>query len=155
MSGIAGEKPLMLLFLLAGIILILDQSSKFMICRAMTLNESIPVVRNVFHLTYIQNKGAAFGLFPCQTLFFIIVTLLVISLIIFFYKRMSGNRVLMSWALGFILGGAVGNLIDRIRLQAVIDFLDFRIWPVFNLADSAITVGAIILFSSILLQKGE
>ena len=145
------------LLLLAAIVLILDQISKFIICRVILPGDSFPVIKNIFHLTHVQNQGAAFGLFPNQTLFFIIVTLFTILLILFFHQRISKRGSLFTWALGLILGGALGNLIDRIRLKAVIDFLDFSLkghhWPSFNIADSAITVGAIILFISLLRKK--
>lgn len=147
----------MLLFLLAAIVLILDQISKFIVCRVMLPGGSFPVIKNIFHLTHVQNQGAAFGLFPNQTLFFIIVTLFTILLIIFFHQRISKEGSSHPWALGLILGGALGNLIDRIRLKAVIDFLDFSLkghhWPSFNIADSAITIGAVILFISLFRKK--
>ena len=140
-------------FLLAAIILVSDQISKFIISRIVLPGGSFPVIENIFHLTHVQNQGAAFGLFPNQTLFFIIVSLFTIFLILFFHQRLSKKEGSFSWALGLILGGALGNLIDRIRLKAVIDFLDFSLkghhWPSFNIADSAITIGAIILFISL------
>ncbi len=145
-------------FILAAIILILDQASKFIISRVMSPGGSFPVIKNIFYLTHVQNKGAAFGLFPNQTLFFISVTLLTILLIIFFHQRLAKRGGSLSCALGLILGGALGNLIDRMRLKAVIDFLDFSLkghhWPSFNIADSAITIGAVILLFSIF-RKGR
>jgi len=145
------------LFLLAALILILDQTSKFIVCRIIPPGESSPVIKNIFHLTHVQNQGAAFGLFPNQTLFFIGITLFTILLILFFHQRISKKGGAPSWALGLILGGAIGNLIDRIRLKAVIDFLDFSLkghhWPSFNIADSAITIGAIILFISLFRKR--
>lgn len=150
-----GRMPL---FLLAAIVFILDQVSKFIVCRIILPGGSSPVIKNIFHLTHVQNQGAAFGLFPNQTLFFIIVTLFTILLILFFHQRLSKKEGSLSWALGLILGGALGNLIDRIRLKAVIDFLDFSLkghhWPSFNIADSAITIGAIILLFSVF-KKGK
>jgi len=147
----------MTLFVLAAIILILDQISKFIVCRVILPGGSFPVIKNIFHLTHVQNQGAAFGLFPNQTLFFIIVTLLTVLLIPFFHQRLSKEGGSLSWALGLILGGALGNLIDRIRLKVVIDFLDFSLkghhWPSFNIADSAITIGAVILFISLFRKK--
>lgn len=149
----------MFLFLLAAIILILDQVSKFIICRIILPGGSFPVIENIFHLTHVQNQGAAFGLFPNQTLFFISITLLTVLLILFFHQRISKKGSSFSCALGLILGGALGNLIDRIRLKAVIDFLDFSLkghhWPSFNIADSAITIGAIILLFSVIFKKGK
>jgi len=148
----------MLLFLLAALILILDQTSKFIVCRIILPGESTPVIKNIFQLTHVQNQGAAFGLFPNQTLFFIGVTLLTVLLILFFHRRISKEGSSLSWALGLILGGAIGNLIDRIRLKAVIDFLDFSLkghhWPSFNIADSAITIGTVILLFSVF-KKGK
>lgn len=148
----------MLLFLLAALILVLDQTSKFIVCRIILPGGSSPVIKNIFHLTHVQNQGAAFGLFPNQTLFFIGITLFTILLILFFHQRISKEGSSLSWALGLILGGAIGNLIDRIRLKAVIDFLDFSLkghhWPSFNIADSAITVGAVILLFSVF-KKGK
>jgi signal peptidase II len=152
-----GKENLMPLLFLAAIVLSLDQISKFIISRIILPGGSFPVIKNVFHLTYVQNKGAAFGLFPNQTLFFISITLLTIILILFFHRRLAKKGGPLSWALGFILGGALGNLIDRIRLKAVIDFLDFSLkghhWPSFNIADSAITIGAVILFISLFRKK--
>ena len=136
---------------LSSLILILDQISKFYISSALSLGQSIPVVRDIFHISLVYNTGAAFGLFKNQKIFFIILTAAVVMYIIrdlFFHgSRYSlGRRV----ALGLILGGAAGNFVDRLRLGYIIDFLDFRVWPVFNLADSAITVGIIILGCSLL-----
>ena len=158
MPGESGEENLMLLFLLAALILILDQTSKFIVCRIILPGGSFPVIKDIFHLTHVQNQGAAFGLFPNQTLFFIGITLFTILLILFFHQRISKEGSAPSWALGLILGGAIGNLIDRIRLKVVIDFLDFSLkghhWPSFNIADSAITVGAVILLFSVF-KKGK
>ena len=131
---------------LSSLILILDQISKFYISSALSLGQSIPVVRDIFHISLVYNTGAAFGLFKNQKIFFIILTAAVVTYIIrdlFSHGRRYslGRRV----ALGLILGGAAGNFVDRLRLGYIIDFLDFRVWPVFNLADSAITVGIIIL----------
>lgn len=147
----------MALFLPAAIVLIFDQVSKFILCRIILPGGSFPVIKGIFHLTHVQNKGMAFGLLPNQTLFFIIITLLTILFILFFHQRTSKKGSPPSWALGLILGGALGNLIDRIRLKAVIDFLDFSLkghhWPSFNIADSAITIGAGILFISLFRKK--
>lgn len=132
---------------LLGIFLV-DQASKILIMSALFLNQSIPVITNVFHITYIRNPGAAFGLMAYKTTFFIVVSLLVVLGIILFYRKYGGKGA-MPAALGLIAGGALGNLVDRVRFGEVIDFLDFRVWPVFNLADSAIVVGAgllVILF---------
>lgn len=110
------------------------------------LHESIPVIENIFHLTYVRNYGAAFGFLVNQRFFFISITLIIIFVLLFIYKQMLKEGIMLQIAWGLGLGGAVGNLIDRVRLGYVIDFLDFRVWPVFNLADSAIVVAVSLFF---------
>jgi signal peptidase II len=125
-------------------ILFLDQLAKFVIVRNLSLNQSIPVIPGIFHLTLVHNKGAAFGLLKGQLSLFIFTSVLAVFLIVFTLKdnkQARSNRA----ALALILAGALGNLVDRLFYGHVIDFLDFRVWPVFNVADSAITVGAILL----------
>ncbi len=128
-----------------AVTLIVDQFSKYLIASGMDLGESLAVFPPVFYITYVLNPGAAFGLLPNQTNFFIIVSVLVITGVLVGYRYLPRERVWTYVALGMVAGGAMGNLIDRVRLGRVIDFLDFRVWPVFNLADSAIVVGAVIL----------
>jgi len=134
-------------YLVIGIVVI-DQLTKYIISQGIPPGTSIPIIKNIFHLTYVLNRGAAFGMFKNQIHFFITTAIVSIVFIIIILRR-SGNQR-QEIALYLILSGAVSNLIDRIRLGAVIDFLDFRIWPVFNIADSAITIGAILLAFSIL-----
>lgn len=107
----------------------------------MSLNQSIPVITNVFHITYVHNFGAAFGLFAHRTGFFIFVTTVVVLLIFVFLRHLPKEQKLLRAALVLQLGGATGNLIDRVRLGYVIDFFDLRVWPVFNVADIAIVFG--------------
>lgn len=119
-----------------------DQISKFFIHSALGVQQSFPVIKNFFHLTLIQNKGTAFGLFKNQSLFFVLISFAAIVLIsrFLFFKKHGDNYLRIPLCL--ILAGAAGNLIDRLIFGFVIDFLDFRIWPVFNFADSFICVGA-------------
>lgn len=126
----------------------LDQLTKFLISRNLYLNQSSPVIKGIFHLTLIHNRGAAFGILRNQVPLFIFTSLFAIILI--FLNLKNSNKRLYNFSLSLILAGASGNLIDRLFLGYVIDFLDFRIWPVFNIADSAITIGAILLGWSIL-----
>jgi signal peptidase II len=133
---------------LVPLILIVDQLSKYIVSRRIPPGQSIPVVKNIFHLTYVTNQGAAFGIFKNQIYFFIAAALIAIVVILVNLRRRRIPR--REIALSLILAGAAGNLIDRIRIGAVIDFLDFRIWPVFNIADTAITIGAILLAYTIL-----
>lgn len=136
------------IWLLAGSIFLLDQLSKFLISKNFSPNESIEVVKNIFHLTLVHNTGAAFGIFKNQTLFFVLVSILAVAVIAAYIRKREKASFLRDAALALILGGALGNLVDRLRFGYVIDFLDFRIWPVFNVADSAITIGAFLLVIS-------
>jgi signal peptidase II len=135
----------MISIILASLIAILDQYSKFIVSKNISLGQSIPVIANIFHLTVVHNRGAAFGILKNQAPLFILTALFVIAVILYNIKYYKENRFIFKLSLGLILGGAVSNLIDRITLGYVFDFLDLRIWPVFNVADSAITIGAILL----------
>ena len=130
----------------------LDQLTKFILNNNLILNSPYPVIKGFFYLTLVHNKGAAFGILKNQLFLFILSSIFAIILIYFNLKK-SGNKKKLSLndlALGLILSGAIGNLIDRLFLGYVVDFLDFRVWPVFNVADSAITVGAVLLGWSLL-----
>jgi len=119
--------------------------------------QSIPVIPNIFHLTVVFNKGAAFGIFAGRTTFLIYVTIVFIFVFALFVKHEKKRNMFFLAACGMILGGAISNLADRVFLGYVVDYLDFRVWPVFNLADSCITVGSgILIFDSFRCQiKGE
>lgn len=136
------------------ILVLADQAVKLGIVRTMQLGESIPVLQGIFHITYIENPGAAFGMFANQRWMFIIAGIIVVLAAGAMYRRLSGTGRLVRWGSALLLGGAVGNLIDRIRLGRVIDFLDFRVWPVFNIADIGICVGVACLIYA-LLYDGE
>lgn len=146
-----------------SVIIIADQLTKFIVDRTMPLHHSIPVIDNLFNLTYIRNTGAAFGIMAgsyeaIRLPLLIIFSLVAIGFIVVMLKRLPpGEKGLIS-ALAFILGGAVGNLIDRIAYGEVIDFLDFHYsgyhWPAFNLADSFITVGVLIIVYYLIRAKG-
>ncbi len=145
--------PLPLAITAAAIVLI-DRLTKIAVVRNMSELDSIPVIPGVFHLTYVRNPGAAFGLLPNRTVFFIIVTLAVVALIVFFAGRLGKDGLAYQIALGLMLGGALGNLWDRLHGGLVIDFLDFRVWPVFNVADSSLVVG-VLLFAYLVLRSPE
>ena len=135
-------------------VLVIDQGSKFLIRKNLSLYESIPIIPDFFHLTYIENPGAAFGIFAHQRIFFIIITILILIGILYFYFKLQQEQWLLKLSLGLVVGGAIGNFLDRLRWGAVIDFLDFRIWPVFNIADTAIVIGMIVIAYQVLV-KGE
>jgi signal peptidase II len=141
--------------LLVALVLGIDQLSKYIIRANFQPNESLPVINSVFHLTYVNNPGAAFGLLAYKTPVFVTVTLLVAVVILVAYRFLPPDRILLRLALALMLGGALGNLIDRLRFGYVVDFLDFRIWPVFNLADMAIVGGVILLCWELLGPAGE
>lgn len=133
-------------------IIILDQLAKFIISKKLLLGQSYPVLENIFHLTLVHNRGAAFGILKNQVPFFILTSLFAIILVFFNLKKYKIN-CLYSISLCLILAGAFGNLIDRVLLGYVVDFLDFRVWPVFNIADTSISMGALLLGVSILKES--
>lgn len=130
-------------------VILFDRVTKLFFVGLLEYGESLPIIRNVLHMTLVHNTGIAFGFFKDQGIVFIIVPIIAIILLIFniYYYRQTDGALSLSYIIAFslILGGAFGNLIDRIAYGYVIDFIDFRIWPVFNVADSAITVGAVVI----------
>ena len=138
-------------------IILFDQASKLYIQHNMHIGESIPVIEGMFHITYIENPHTAFGLFKYQTIFFVIAVSISVILIILIYKKIIFKKdPFMYIPLTLVLGGAVGNLIDRMRIDGrVIDFIDFRIWPIFNFADSAIVCGMLVLLIHVLFRAPE
>jgi len=123
-------------------IIIFDQLTKRLVASMMELGQSVTLINNFLYLTYVRNPGAAFGMFPYQTAFFIAITLVVAVLILYYYRYLSEDHRWMRLGLSLQLGGALGNLIDRVTVAYVIDFINFIVWPpVFNLADAAIVLG--------------
>jgi len=142
-------------WLVAGAVLLFDRMTKYLVLLYMTTGQSIPVIENIFHLTFVKNPGAAFGLFAYRTMFFILVTTVVAAVIVYFQHTLPPGKKLLRTGLGLQLGGALGNLTDRIQGGYVIDFFDFRFWPVFNIADMAIVGGVAILAYEILRDDGK
>lgn len=148
MSGKDGKRKDIVPFILtvACIVLAIDQYTKFWIRSTFVEGLSRPVLPGIFHLTFITNRGSAFGLFPGGGKIFIFLSIFtIIFLLILSWKKRYTLSFLARFPFGLILGGVSGNLIDRIRFGAVIDFIDFRVWPIFNIADSGITIGVILL----------
>ena len=138
------------------IVLAADQITKYMVASRFHLYESVTLIENFFNLTYVRNKGAAFGMFADSAIrvpFFITVSVLAAVGILWYFYRARHLQALAVFALSLIFSGAVGNLIDRIRFGEVVDFLDVHWyghhWPAFNVADSAITVGVALLLLDI------
>ncbi len=143
-----------LFFLTALLVILADQFSKFWVRSNLTPGESLPET-GLFRLTHVHNTGAAFGLFQDQSLPLAIVALIgvvaILIFVLFFSHRLPIlNNWLSKLALGLVLGGASGNLIDRIRQGYVTDFIDIGIWPAFNVADSSVVVGVILFAYSLL-----
>ncbi len=148
--------------LITGLVILADQGTKYLVQAQMHLHQSIPVIDGFFSITYILNPGGAFGFFSAQPalvrkLVFIFLTAAIAGFILYlFFRTVSENRFL-AFGFALIFSGAAGNLVDRIRTGEVIDFLDVYIgawhWPAFNVADSAISTGMIILFYHIVFNR--
>lgn len=142
-----------MIVVVAVLVIIVDQLSKFILSHYLSLHRSVPIIKHSFHLTLVHNTGIAFGMLKGNSNFILLVTVVGLMLIVWHLKKefadsltkQQGVALCEMIAVGLILGGALANMIDRLRLGYVVDFLDFRIWPVFNVADSCITVGALIL----------
>jgi signal peptidase II len=130
-------------------VIFVDRITKIFFSDLLAYGESLPIIRNVLHMTLVHNTGIAFGFFKDQGIVFIVIPVIAIFLLIFniYYYRKNNEALSRVYIVAFslILGGAIGNLIDRMVYGHVIDFIDFRVWPVFNIADSAITIGAIMV----------
>ncbi|MFA4992071.1 MAG: signal peptidase II [Candidatus Omnitrophota bacterium] len=141
-------------------VLALDQVTKSIVHSTFSAGQSVPIVKNALHFTFVRNTGAAFGLFKNSTNFFVLVSILAVAFIsVVIYRSVRKGEFLNNYFCNFglilVMAGAFGNLIDRVRFSYVIDFIDVRIWPVFNIADSAITIGSVILVIAMLGQRRQ
>ena len=130
------------IFGIALLILILDQTVKLLIVNS--LERTMEIIPGFLYFTFIANTGAGFGILKGQNSLLIFITLIILGLILFYYDRYPKNK-LVHYGTSLIIGGALGNLVDRIRVGYVIDFISFSFWPAFNIADSAISIGALLL----------
>ncbi len=144
------------------VVLVLDQTSKIAISSQMTLGQSVPVVPDLLHITRVHNTGMAFGILSAQTIPFktVLVTLLSLAALTavgIYALKTPAHHTLTRWGLAFVLGGAAGNIIDRIRLGYVVDFVDVFYrgshWPAFNIADAAICTGVGLLLLDTLMHS--
>ncbi|MDA1347540.1 MAG: signal peptidase II [Chloroflexi bacterium] len=140
----------LVLLLTAGAAFGLDQLSKYAVSNSLDLGEAWPA-HSFFRLKHATNSGSAFGLFPNQTMLLIVASVFAIGFLVYFYRTHAMPRRLLRFAIGLQLGGAFGNLFDRVRDGAVVDFIDVGPWPIFNLADSSIVVGMAILIGVLVL----
>ena len=156
------KKNLLIFFLGAAVIIALDQITKSAITARFILHESYPVIHGLFNLVYVMNPGAAFGFLADASetfryIFFTGITVAAVMLIVYYLIKSNPRNLMLVGSLTLIFGGAVGNLIDRLRFGAVVDFLDVFIgsahWPAFNVADSAITVGAVLMIWEMILNR--
>ena len=148
------KKNILLFLLGAAAVIALDQITKTAITSRFVMHESYPVINGLFNLVYVMNPGAAFGFLAnapeiFRYVFFTGITIVALGLILYYLVKNKPQSLLLVGALTFIFAGAVGNLIDRLRFGAVVDFLDVYIgsahWPAFNVADSAISIGAVLM----------
>jgi signal peptidase II len=137
-------------WLTAAAIFLCDRLTKAEVVRRLEPGQSVAVIPNIFHITYVLNPGGAFGLLPGGPLFFTIIASSVAIAVVAYYFIRRPENLALNLALGLALGGALGNLFDRITIGRVVDWLDFRIWPVFNIADSALVIGLGMLSITIL-----
>ena len=149
----------MRILFVSSILVLTDQLSKFVIRKTMLLYESIPVIPDFFHLTYVTNDGMAFGInFPFGIYIFSTISIIFTIFLFWYLWTIKDQGIIIRIGIGLIIAGAIGNLIDRVFLGEVVDFLDFMIgnyhWYVFNLADSYVTVGmGFILYDSLILER--
>ena len=153
-------------FLAAAVLsLAIDQLTKTWVVKSLAFTDRVSVIDGFFYLTHVRNPGAAFSLFAdapeaIRAPFFIVTTLIALGLIVSFFRKLSPRDRLAALALGLILGGAVGNLLDRLIYGEVVDFLHLRLWsgyswPDFNVADSSIVVGVALLVLELFASEGE
>ena len=149
----------MRILFVSSILVLTDQLSKFAVRKTMLLYESIPVIPEFFHLTYVTNDGMAFGInFPFGIYIFSTISIIFTIFLFWYLWTIKDQGIIIRTGVGLIIAGAIGNLIDRVLLGEVVDFLDFMIgnyhWYVFNLADSYVTVGmGFILYDSLILER--
>lgn len=151
----------MTFYLVAVSVVLLDQGTKELIVRSLRLGEAIPVIPGLFNIVFVFNPGAAFGFLATlgaglRNPFFILISLAAVVLIFLYRSRYLRENRLASLALSLIMGGAIGNLLDRLRYGMVVDFLDFYLrdyhWPAFNVADSAISTGVALMLLEMALE---
>lgn len=145
------------MIILTILVILVDFFSKYMVSKLMTVNETIDLIDNFFRITYVKNTGAAFSIFSNNTILVIIISVVIIGFLLFYIYKNKGNNKLENVSYAFILGGAIGNLIDRLVYGYVIDFLDFEMLsydaPIFNLADTFIVIGVILFLINTLRSR--
>ncbi|MFQ8601696.1 MAG: signal peptidase II [Anaerovoracaceae bacterium] len=144
----------MIYYFIIAAVIIFDRAIKYIVSSKLMIGETVPVIENIFHITYVQNRGAAFSLMEGEGLFLIGLPAAVITaaLIALFLKRKKWSR-LLNLSVAFICAGGLGNLIDRVSQGYVVDMFDFRVFPVFNIADIFICAGCGLLLIEVLFAE--
>jgi signal peptidase II len=144
-------------YIIALFVILLDQFTKWLIVKKMELGESIEIIENVLYITSHRNRGAAWGILQGQMWFFYIITIVVIIGIIYYMHTHAKGKPLLRLSLAFMLGGAIGNFIDRVFRKEVVDFINTYIFtydfPIFNIADSSLTIGVVLLFIDMIREE--
>ena len=158
---LAAERPLgagltqwLSLLAVAGAALFADQLTKQIIASTLAVNEKVDIV-GPFSIRRVENSGIAFGFFASRTTVVIAVTTIAVGWMLWFFARSARRHPVLPVALGLVIGGSLSNLLDRVRLGYVTDFLDFRYWPAFNLADSFIVIGVLVLLGVLVHAERE
>jgi signal peptidase II len=146
----AGTAQWLSLLAVAGAALFADQLTKQIIARTLAVGEKVDIV-GPFSIRHVENSGIAFGFFSSRTTVVIAVTTIAVAWMLWFFARSARRHPVLPVALGLVLGGSIANLVDRVRLGRVTDFLDLEAWPAFNLADTFIVVGVAVLFGALVL----
>ncbi|MCC2378378.1 lipoprotein signal peptidase LspA [Bacillus wiedmannii] len=146
----------MIYYVIALFVIAIDQISKWLIVKNMELGTSIPLIDNVLYITSHRNRGAAWGILENKMWFFYIITVVFVVFIVIYMQKYAKTDKLLGISLGLILGGAIGNFIDRVFRQEVVDFIHVYIfsynYPVFNIADSALCIGVVLIIIQTLLE---
>lgn len=149
----------MFYYIIALFVMILDQLTKWLIVKNLQIGESIEIIENFLYITSHRNRGAAWGILQGQMWFFYVITIVVIIGIVIYIQKAVKGKWLMGVSLGLMLGGAIGNFIDRVFRKEVVDFINTYIFgydfPVFNIADSALVIGVILLMIQMLKEERE
>ena len=144
-------------YLLALFFVLFDQWTKWLVVTKMDQYESVPIIENFFYITSHRNSGAAWGILQDQMIFFYIITVIVVIGLVYLLHKYANESKLMAIALSLFLGGALGNFIDRLFRQEVVDFFDVYIftynYPIFNIADSVLVIGAIMTIIAMFLEE--
>jgi signal peptidase II len=146
-------------YLIALFVILLDQITKWLIVSKMNLGDSIPIIDNILYITSHRNRGAAWGILQGQMWLFYVITIIVIVAIMYYMQKAAKGKWLLGVSLALMLGGAIGNFIDRVVRKEVVDFIHTYIFtynfPVFNIADSALVIGVVVLMIQMLREERE